>query len=157
MRLLPLVSGGAESNSFLYPLVVLEAKSEDKNPLVGKEQARTYAKSQKCRFVILSNGNLHYFWDLEQGNLPKELRSKGITLPSWAGNITKAVDITTHVFDVALSFPGEARSFVEQVALELERLIGPNSYFYDNNYVSQLARPSLDVLLQDKSLSLKTM
>lgn len=50
------------------PLVVLEAKSEDKNPLVGKEQARTYAKSQKCRFVILSNGNLNYFWDLEQGN-----------------------------------------------------------------------------------------
>lgn len=50
------------------PLLVLEAKSEDKNPLVGKEQARTYARSQNCRFVILSNGNLHYFWDLEQGN-----------------------------------------------------------------------------------------
>ena len=44
------------------PLVVLEAKSEDKNPLVGKEQARRYAKSQNCRFVILSNGNIHYFW-----------------------------------------------------------------------------------------------
>ncbi|MBA3032464.1 MAG: DEAD/DEAH box helicase family protein [Gammaproteobacteria bacterium] len=51
-----------------FPLVVLEAKSEDKNPLVGKEQARKYAKSQNCRFVILSNGNLHYFWDLVQGN-----------------------------------------------------------------------------------------
>jgi type I restriction enzyme R subunit len=51
-----------------FPLIVLEAKSEDKNPLVGKEQARKYAKSQNCRFVILSNGNLHYFWDLEQGN-----------------------------------------------------------------------------------------
>ena len=51
-----------------FPLVVLEAKSEDKDPLVGKEQARTYAKSFKCRFVILSNGNLHYFWDLQRGN-----------------------------------------------------------------------------------------
>ncbi len=51
-----------------YPLVVLEAKAEDKNPLIGKEQARSYARSQNCRFVILSNGNLHYFWDLEQGN-----------------------------------------------------------------------------------------
>jgi type I restriction enzyme R subunit len=51
-----------------FPLIVLEAKSEDKNPLVGKEQARKYAKSQNCRFVILSNGNLHYFWDLERGN-----------------------------------------------------------------------------------------
>ena len=35
---------------------------------MGKEQARKYAKSQNCRFVILSNGNLHYFWDLERGN-----------------------------------------------------------------------------------------
>lgn len=51
-----------------FPLVVLEAKSESKHPLVGKEQAREYAQSQNCRFVILSNGNLHYFWDLQQGN-----------------------------------------------------------------------------------------
>jgi len=51
-----------------FPLIVLEAKSEDKNPLAGKEQARKYARSQNCRFVILSNGNLHYFWDLERGN-----------------------------------------------------------------------------------------
>ena len=51
-----------------FSLIVLEAKSEDKNPLVGKEQARKYAKSLHCRFVILSNGNLHYFWDLERGN-----------------------------------------------------------------------------------------
>ena len=50
------------------PLLVLEAKAEDKNPLVGKEQARRYARDQNCRFVILSNGNLHYFWDLERGN-----------------------------------------------------------------------------------------
>jgi len=51
-----------------FPFIVLEAKSEDKNPLVGKEQARRYAKSQNCRLAILSNGNLHYFWDLERGN-----------------------------------------------------------------------------------------
>jgi type I restriction enzyme R subunit len=51
-----------------FPLIVLEAKAEGLNPLVGKEQARKYARSQNCRFVILSNGNLHYFWDLERGN-----------------------------------------------------------------------------------------
>ena len=50
------------------PFVVLEAKKESLDPLVGKEQARRYAKSQNCRFVILSNGNLHYLWDLERGN-----------------------------------------------------------------------------------------
>src|SRR3990170_2880816 len=51
-----------------FPFVVLEAKAESKNPLVSKEPARKYARSQNCRFVILSNGNLHYFWDLERGN-----------------------------------------------------------------------------------------
>jgi type I restriction enzyme, R subunit len=51
-----------------FPFIVLEAKAESKSPLDGKEQARKYAKSQNCRFVLLSNGNLHYFWDLERGN-----------------------------------------------------------------------------------------
>jgi len=51
-----------------HPIIVLEAKSEKFNPLVGKEQARTYARSQNCRFILLSNGNLHYFWDTQQGN-----------------------------------------------------------------------------------------
>ncbi len=55
-------------NEKSFPFITLEAKSEDKNPLVGKEQARKYAKSQGCRFIILSNGNLHYFWDLERGS-----------------------------------------------------------------------------------------
>ena len=51
-----------------FPLVVLEAKKEKIDPLSAKEQARTYAQSLNCRFVILSNGNLHYFWDLESGS-----------------------------------------------------------------------------------------
>jgi type I restriction enzyme R subunit len=51
-----------------FPFIILEAKAEDKNPLNGKEQARKYARSNNCRFVILSNGNVHYFWDLERGN-----------------------------------------------------------------------------------------
>jgi type I restriction enzyme R subunit len=51
-----------------FPIVVLEAKREELDPLVGKEKSRNYARSQNVRFVILSNGNLHYFWDLEQGN-----------------------------------------------------------------------------------------
>src|SRR5215211_6222177 len=51
-----------------FPFIVLEAKSEDKHPLAGKEQARKYAQAQHCRFVILSNGNSHYFWDTQRGN-----------------------------------------------------------------------------------------
>jgi len=51
-----------------FPFIVLEAKREAKSPLDGKEQARGYAHSENVRFIILSNGNLHYFWDLERGN-----------------------------------------------------------------------------------------
>lgn len=50
------------------PFAVLEAKSEDKDPLVGKEQAREYAKSLYVKYVILSNGNQHYFWNIYKGN-----------------------------------------------------------------------------------------
>ena len=55
------------------PLIVLEAKKESLNPLVGKEQARNYAKSQKVKFIILSNGNLHYLWNIETGN-PEQIQ-----------------------------------------------------------------------------------
>ena len=51
-----------------FPLCVIEAKKELVSPLVGKEQARGYAESLNCRFVILSNGVSHYFWDIEQGS-----------------------------------------------------------------------------------------
>lgn len=50
------------------PLVVLEAKREKIHPLSAKEQARKYAKAEKVRYIILSNGNLHYLWDTEIGN-----------------------------------------------------------------------------------------
>lgn len=67
------VSGSSSSNGFAdyllldvngFPLAVLEAKSSGKDPVVGKDQAANYAKSKNCRFVILSNGDTHYFWDL---------------------------------------------------------------------------------------------
>lgn len=88
-------------------------------------------------------------WAIKDVNLPKELFSQGIHLPNWTRNEPKLVDITQHHFDVAFSFPGEVRGYVETIAKELEREIGPNSYFYDNNYKAQLARPSLNILLQD--------
>ena len=88
-------------------------------------------------------------WAIKDVNLGKELAGKGVHLPRWARSESKSVDITRHQFDVSFSFPGEVRGYVESVAAELERAIGPNSYFYDNNYKAQLARPSLDTLLQD--------
>lgn len=49
-----------------FPLCVLEAKKASINPLFAKEQAREYAESQGIRFAILSNGDKHYFWDIEK-------------------------------------------------------------------------------------------
>lgn len=49
-------------------LVVVEAKRESVDPLSAKEQARNYARNAGARFVILSNGNIHYLWDTKHGN-----------------------------------------------------------------------------------------
>jgi len=54
------------------PLCVLEAKKEALHPLVAKEQARKYAKSVDAHLIILSNGIVHYLWNLLEGN-PKPI------------------------------------------------------------------------------------
>ncbi|MBN8674786.1 MAG: DEAD/DEAH box helicase family protein [Chitinophagales bacterium] len=50
------------------PYCVLEAKKESIHPLTAKEQARKYAKTVGAQFIILSNGIVHYLWDLKKGN-----------------------------------------------------------------------------------------
>jgi type I restriction enzyme R subunit len=50
------------------PLAVIEAKRFTIDPYSAKEQAREYAKSLSAPFVILSNGQEHYFWDYEDGD-----------------------------------------------------------------------------------------
>lgn len=49
-----------------FPFVVVEAKKESIHPLEAKEQARKYAQSLRCKYVILTNGSLNYFWNLEK-------------------------------------------------------------------------------------------
>ncbi|MFH1408190.1 MAG: DEAD/DEAH box helicase family protein [Patescibacteria group bacterium] len=48
------------------PILVLEAKSEKHDPLDGKYQAEKYARAKKCQFIILSNGEEHYFWNIDK-------------------------------------------------------------------------------------------
>ena len=86
-------------------------------------------------------------WAIKKVNLYKELQSIGIDLK--AIKIHQPIDITKHYFDVSFTFAGESRDIVEQVVKELEEILGKDHIFYDNNYISQLARPSLDILLQD--------
>ncbi|MFO0508331.1 MAG: DEAD/DEAH box helicase family protein, partial [bacterium] len=54
------------------PICVLEAKKESIHPLAAKEQARKYAKTVEANYVILSNGIVHYLWDVRKGN-PKPI------------------------------------------------------------------------------------
>ncbi|MCW3491537.1 TIR domain-containing protein [Dethiobacter alkaliphilus] len=86
-------------------------------------------------------------WAIKKVNLFEILESIGINYTHI--NSSKNIDIAKHDFDVSFTFAGESRDVVEQVVKALEKLINKNNIFYDNYYVSQLARPSLDSLLQD--------
>jgi hypothetical protein len=92
-------------------------------------------------------GRMH--WAVKDIDLARALRRKGAVLPDWAIMTRNPVNITTHQFDVGLSFPGEARPLVAGIASELNSMLGHDAYFYDANYTSQLAGPGLDRLLQD--------
>jgi type I restriction enzyme R subunit len=50
------------------PLAVIEAKRFAVDPYTAKEQACSYARSLNAPFVILSNGQEHYFWDYTEGD-----------------------------------------------------------------------------------------
>ena len=90
----------------------------------------------------------HMHWAVKEADLGRVMAKAGVTLPP-ADTWRPPVNISTHHFDVGLSFPGEVRPYVRDVAQQLEGLLGSDRYFYDNNYESQLARPDLDLLLQD--------
>ncbi len=54
---------------------------------------------------------------------------------------------STRRFRVALSFPGERRSFVAQIAANLATAHGKTRVLYDQFYEAEFARPDLDVYL----------
>ena len=120
-----------------FPVALLEAKRESIHPLNAKEQAREYAKAAKVKYVILSNGNLHYLWELERGNpqvisrfpTPESLGALKHFAPDRAKLVNEPVDVDY----IALSqLPGYARrpewtdpvlkpSFIEQNKLRFLR------------------------------------
>ncbi len=108
------------------PLIVLEAKSETKSPLSAKEQARRYARSQNARFVILSNGNIHYLWDLDQGN------------PAVISNFPSPDEIGNHY-----AFTPDAKRLAgEQVGLDYIALTQMPAYTQEAGWKVEAERPS---------------
>ncbi len=61
-------------NTDQRPVAVTEAKRENIDPLTGKEQARSYAEGLGVSHIFLSNGLVHYYWNLRQGNPVKVSR-----------------------------------------------------------------------------------
>lgn len=95
----------------------------------------------------LGLGNLEMnttHWALKKQDLDAALENQS------KGRLRNSIiDLSSHHFDVSLSFPGEHRTYVESVAKELGTRLGNNRVFYDNFFKSQLARPNTDTLLQD--------
>ena len=118
--------------------------------LIPLKSFLTYAQLEEMKFELdIENYEMNRsHWAVKNVNLAAELKRKDITLPSWAFRTNPRVDLETHEFDVALSFPGSARERVECILGHLENQLGPDRYFYDKNYEAQLSRPSLDTLLQ---------
>ena len=61
-------------NTDKRPVAVVEAKRESIDPLSAKEQARAYAEGLGVSHIFLSNGLVHYYWNLRQGNPVKVSR-----------------------------------------------------------------------------------
>lgn len=60
----------------------------------------------------------------------------------------KLPSMSTQRFKIALSFPGEHRDFVEQVAARLADQVGRDRVLYDKYYEAEFARPNFDTYLQ---------
>jgi type I site-specific restriction endonuclease len=61
------------------PLCVLEAKRPDLDPYDAKDQARGYAENVNAPFIILSNGNEHWFWNYARADQRDAYRIERLT------------------------------------------------------------------------------
>jgi type I restriction enzyme R subunit len=94
-------------NADQRPVAVAEAKREGIDPLTGKEQARVYAESLGVSHIFLSNGLVHYYWNLRQGNPVKvsrflPLEQLGIAA-EWRPDSARLAAVTVDENYIALS------------------------------------------------------
>jgi hypothetical protein len=142
---------------------------EEVNDIASRLQDDLVDQDESGKPVFVTNGNQLAIWlnyilyHLSIAH-PTKFRSTKVELdPFWASlnavedflehpSISRSAKTLTSIelqkFRVALSFPGEQRPFVSQVAERLTAALGEHSVFYDLNYAAQLARPNLDLLLQ---------
>ena len=144
--------------------------SEIKLRLIRELVESAHAKNPSRKLVTSSNSNplavwLNYLlYHLSQTNPGRE-RSRRIdpdpfTLSllaleglSSTPTISK-METSTRTFSdlrflIALSFSGDKRPIVAAVAERLQEHLGNGAVFYDHDYKAQLARPNMDLLLQN--------
>lgn len=89
------------------PVAVVEAKREGVDPLSAKEQARAYALGLGVSHIFLSNGLVHFYWNLKQGNpvrvsrfLPLEELGEAA---KWAPDAARLADLIVDENFIAVS------------------------------------------------------
>jgi hypothetical protein len=120
----------------LMPCIFAYETSNERNPKFGmikdvtarKKRVRieyeiipikpfiTWEDIEQLRFELdISDWEMNRtHWAVKNVTLHKELWwSRRVSLPGWIIGAQKAVNLTTHTFDVSLSFPGEARQYVK--------------------------------------------
>jgi hypothetical protein len=124
-----------ESLDFWQPLHDPEPEREDQNfKLNGKEY--NYRAVETYGVLTDLEGGLLTRCPLEPVEVPTEE-----TEPDQDSDMTRR-------FHVALSFPGEHRAFVNDIADALAKKLTKGKVFYDKWYEAELARPNLDTYLQ---------
>lgn len=108
-----------------FPLAVIEAKSPKKHALVGKEQARGYAKDHHVRFVFLSNGHEAYFWDVIEGN------PEMITAWPSPADLEARAQVRNKPTETVLADPVQARVFLFSELLEKDYIARTQQPDYD--------------------------
>lgn len=117
-------------------ICVLEAKRQDHDPYDAKDQARGYAENLKAPFVLLSNGDEHWFWNYERRDLEDAFRIE--RLPSQADlermryrNLQPPVPLSTEAvtpsyldsFRAGLRLHGYQTRAIQEVARQFDHQI----------------------------------
>jgi len=82
-------------------------------------------------------------WAVKDEDLFKILSSASLVDKSFNNAYGQSGRVEELQFKVALSFSGDKREYVSEVASELKHKLTPALVFYDEDFTAQLARPNL--------------
>lgn len=100
--------------------------------------------------LSLTNSGREHFQRIEPDPFALSLLAlERLARESIIGRVDKSASPIQELrFKVAMSFPGERRTYVSKVVDSLRPVLGTDAIFYDHDFQAQLARPNMDALLQ---------